>query len=120
MVLLTPGHGLTVTRPRRFGADSAWFADCDIAGLILTRISTPRRMTCSARRSKCGETTCRRSAPTGVGWRIYQIGTGPGGKTATAPVIFGKRQWRRQARAALGLCAAPTAARAATVEASVG
>ncbi len=41
--------------------------------------------------------------------RIYRIETGLSGKTATAPVIFDERQWRRQVRAALGRIAAPGA-----------
>jgi hypothetical protein len=43
------------------------------------------------------------------GRRIYRIETGLAGKTATAPVIFDERQWRRQVRAARGRCAAPGA-----------
>jgi hypothetical protein len=43
------------------------------------------------------------------GRRIYRIETGLSGKTATAPVIFDERQWRRQVRAAQGRCAAPGA-----------
>jgi hypothetical protein len=39
--------------------------------------------------------------------RIYRIETGLSGKTATAPVIFDERQWRRQARTARGRIAAP-------------
>ena len=39
--------------------------------------------------------------------RIYRIETGLAGATATAPVIFDERQWRRQARAAAGRIAAP-------------
>jgi len=41
--------------------------------------------------------------------RIYRIETGLAGKTATAPVIFDERQWRRQVRAARGRVAAPGA-----------
>jgi hypothetical protein len=33
-------------------------------------------------------------------WRIYALDTGLSGKTATAPVVFDARQWRRQARTA--------------------
>src|ERR1700722_3040021 len=36
------------------------------------------------------------------GRRIYRIETGLAGKTATAPVIFDERQWRRQDRAPRG------------------
>jgi hypothetical protein len=43
------------------------------------------------------------------GRRIYRIDTGLAGLTATAPVVFDERQWRRQARAAQGRCAAPGA-----------
>ena len=43
------------------------------------------------------------------GRRIYRIETGLAGLTATAPVVFDERQWRRQARAAQGRCAAPGA-----------
>jgi hypothetical protein len=39
--------------------------------------------------------------------RIYRIETGLAGKTATAPVVFDHRQWRRQARAARNRNAAP-------------
>ena len=39
--------------------------------------------------------------------RIYQVETGLSRKTATAPVIFDERQWRRQARTARGRIAAP-------------
>ena len=39
--------------------------------------------------------------------RIYRIETGLAGATATAPVVFDERQWRRQARAASGRIAAP-------------
>jgi hypothetical protein len=40
-------------------------------------------------------------------YRIYTVETGLAGRTATAPVVFDARQWRRQARAALGRLAAP-------------
>jgi hypothetical protein len=40
-------------------------------------------------------------------WRIYAIETGLSGKTATAPVVFDARQWRRAARAARGRVNAP-------------
>ena len=42
-------------------------------------------------------------------WRIYALETGLTGKTASAPVIFDSRQWRRQCRAARGRAAAPGA-----------
>jgi hypothetical protein len=42
-------------------------------------------------------------------WRIYTIETGLSGQTATAPVVFDARQWRRAARAARGRVAAPGA-----------
>ena len=40
-------------------------------------------------------------------WRIYAIENGLSGKTATAPVGFDARQWRRAARAARGRVTAP-------------
>ena len=40
-------------------------------------------------------------------WRIYAITTGLAGQTASAPITFDTRQWRRQARAARGRAAAP-------------
>jgi hypothetical protein len=40
-------------------------------------------------------------------WRIYALDTGLSGKTATAPVVFDARQWRRQAHAARARIAAP-------------
>jgi hypothetical protein len=40
-------------------------------------------------------------------WRIYAIENGLAGKTATAPVGFDARQWRRSSRAARGRVAAP-------------
>lgn len=40
-------------------------------------------------------------------WRIYAIENGLSGKTATAPVVFDARQWRRAARAARGRVTAP-------------
>jgi hypothetical protein len=42
-------------------------------------------------------------------WRIYAIETGLSGRTASAPVVFDVRQWRRQARAARGRITAPGA-----------
>jgi hypothetical protein len=42
-------------------------------------------------------------------WRIYAISTGIGGFTATAPITFDARQWRRQVRTARGVTAAPGA-----------
>jgi len=42
-------------------------------------------------------------------WRIYAIETGLSGRTATAPVVFDARQWRRAARAARGRVTAPGA-----------
>jgi hypothetical protein len=40
-------------------------------------------------------------------WRIYALDTGLSGKTATAPVVFDARQWRRQGRAARARITAP-------------
>ena len=40
-------------------------------------------------------------------WRIYVIENGLSGKTATAPVVFDARQWRRAARVARGRVTAP-------------
>jgi hypothetical protein len=40
-------------------------------------------------------------------WRIYAIENGLAGMTATAPVIFDARQWRRASRAARGRVTAP-------------
>jgi uncharacterized protein DUF87 len=40
-------------------------------------------------------------------WRIYAITTGLGGITASAPMMFDARQWRRQVRTAKGAIAAP-------------
>jgi hypothetical protein len=40
-------------------------------------------------------------------WRIYALDTGLSGKTATAPVVFDARQWKRQARAAHARAQAP-------------
>jgi hypothetical protein len=40
-------------------------------------------------------------------WRIYALDTGLAGKTATAPVVFDARQWRRQARTARARVTAP-------------
>jgi hypothetical protein len=42
-------------------------------------------------------------------WRIYAITTGLGGITASAPITFDARQWRRQIRTARGLTDAPGA-----------
>ncbi len=42
-------------------------------------------------------------------WRIYAITTGLAGLTASAPMVFDARQWRRQARAAAARLAAPGA-----------
>jgi hypothetical protein len=42
-------------------------------------------------------------------WRIYALTTGLSGKTASAPVVFDLRQWRRQVRAARGRNTAPGA-----------
>ncbi|HEV2212296.1 MAG TPA: hypothetical protein VGS99_03010, partial [Gammaproteobacteria bacterium] len=42
-------------------------------------------------------------------WRIYAIETGLTGRTATAPIVFDARQWRRQSRAARARAAAPGA-----------
>ena len=42
-------------------------------------------------------------------WRIYAITAGLGGITASAPIIFDARQWKRQVRTAGGLTAAPGA-----------
>ncbi len=43
-------------------------------------------------------------------WRIYAITTGLAGITASAPMMFDARQWRRQVRAAKGVIDAPGAA----------
>jgi hypothetical protein len=40
-------------------------------------------------------------------WRIYALDTGLAGKTASAPVIFDARQWKRQARTARARITAP-------------
>ena len=40
-------------------------------------------------------------------WRIYAITTGLAGLTASAPIEFDARQWRRQERSARGRAAAP-------------
>ena len=40
-------------------------------------------------------------------WRIYALTTGIGGWTASAPVTFDARQWKRQVRTAKGRTAAP-------------
>jgi hypothetical protein len=40
-------------------------------------------------------------------WRIYALDTGLSGKTASAPVVFDARQWKRQARAARARITAP-------------
>jgi len=56
-----------------------------------------------------------RRGPAGLGcavvwwWRTYAITTGLGGYTASAPIIFDARQWRRQVRAAQRLTEAPGA-----------
>ena len=42
-------------------------------------------------------------------WRNYSITTGLGGITASAPITFDSRQWRRQVRTAQGLTDAPGA-----------
>jgi uncharacterized protein DUF87 len=42
-------------------------------------------------------------------WRNYAITTGLGGITASAPITFDRRQWRRQVRTAKGLTDAPGA-----------
>jgi hypothetical protein len=54
------------------------------------------------------------AVPAGLGlagllwaWRTYAIASGLGGFTASAPMIFDARQWRRQVRTAKGLTAAP-------------
>ena len=54
------------------------------------------------------------AVPAGLGlaalawaWRNYAITTGLGGITATAPITFDARQWRRQVRTARGLTDAP-------------
>jgi len=56
------------------------------------------------------------TVPAGLGlaalvwaWRNYAITTGLGGITASAPVTFDRRQWRRQVRTAKGLTDAPGA-----------
>jgi hypothetical protein len=40
-------------------------------------------------------------------WRVYAIETGLSGRTATAPVVFDARQWRRASAAARGRVTAP-------------
>ena len=40
-------------------------------------------------------------------WRIYALTTGIGGWTASAPITFDARQWKRQVRTAKGRTAAP-------------
>jgi hypothetical protein len=42
-------------------------------------------------------------------WRVYAIETGLSGRTATAPVVFDARQWRRASAAARGRVTAPGA-----------
>jgi hypothetical protein len=42
-------------------------------------------------------------------WRTYAITTGLAGLTASAPITFDRRQWKRQARTARGLTEAPGA-----------
>jgi hypothetical protein len=56
------------------------------------------------------------SIPAGLGlaagvwaWRNYAITTGLGGITASAPITFDRRQWKRQARTAKALTEAPGA-----------
>jgi hypothetical protein len=56
------------------------------------------------------------TVPAGLGlaalvwsWRNYAITTGLGGITASAPITFDRRQWRRQVRTAKGLTDAPGA-----------
>ena len=56
------------------------------------------------------------TVPAGLGlaalvwaWRNYAITTGLGGITASAPITFDRRQWRRQVRTAKGLTKAPGA-----------
>ena len=56
------------------------------------------------------------AVPAGLGigglswaWRIYAITTGLAGITASAPIEFDSRQWRRQVRAARGRAAVPGA-----------
>ncbi len=56
------------------------------------------------------------AVPAGLGlaglvwaWRIYAITSGLGGFTASAPITFDARQWKRQVRTARGLTAAPGA-----------
>jgi hypothetical protein len=57
------------------------------------------------------------AVPAGLGlagllwaWRTYAITTGLGGFTASAPITFDAKQWRRQVRTAQGVIAAPGAA----------
>lgn len=47
------------------------------------------------------------AAGTAWAWRIYAIDTGLSGRTATAPVVFDARQWRRQTRTARARITAP-------------
>ncbi len=42
-------------------------------------------------------------------WRNYSVSTGLGGITASAPITFDRRQWKRQVRTARGLTEAPGA-----------
>jgi hypothetical protein len=56
------------------------------------------------------------TVPAGLGlaaavwaWRNYAITTGLGGITASAPITFDRRQWRRQVRTAKGMAEAPGA-----------
>ena len=42
-------------------------------------------------------------------WRIYAVTTGLAGHSPASPVLFDERQWRRQARTALGRVTAPGA-----------
>ena len=50
-------------------------------------------------------------------WRTYAITSGLGGITASAPIRFDARQWKRQVRTAQGLTGAPGAVPAARAEA---
>jgi hypothetical protein len=56
------------------------------------------------------------AVPAGLGlaalawaWRIYAITTGLGGITASAPITFDARQWKRQVRTAKGVTESPGA-----------
>jgi hypothetical protein len=52
-------------------------------------------------------------------WRIYAMETGLAGMTATAPVVFDARQWRRASAAARGRVSAPGAFPLATADGQV-